>query len=348
MKDLKFICVQPDDAYYTWQTHLWIESLKEIGQSDKAIILVFTPNFRKPTDRWDKLVELYPESEFVFYTDDDNISKHIPLYIPILRPYSLMRYFRDHLEMEHKAVLYCDCDVIFTKDFNIDAYVDDDINYLSDTNSYINASYFDSKVKDVLPEKLHEYEAKDILTEATALVGITRQIAEANNEHSGGAQYLLKNIDYKFWESIIGDCIQIRTYLQSINRTFFESESTGFQSWCADMWAILWRLWQKGRQTKNIKEMEFAWSSDSIEKLNHVGILHNAGIVSNMMEVGKNADGVLISYPAFYKGLYHNGKDPFTDPHLQEVLNSDESKKRCTHHYVKKMFELKEKYNLNY
>ena len=347
-KELRFIAAQPDDSYYSWQVHLWLESLKEIGQSDKAIILVFTPNFRKPTDRWNKIVDLYPEAEFVFYKDDDDISRYIPLYIPILRPYCLMRYFKEHPEMEQKAIMYCDCDVIFTKDFNIDQYVDDDINYLSDTNSYINASYFDSKVRDVLPEKLEQYKTKDILEEATNLLGINRQIAEANNDNSGGAQYLLKNIDYTFWENIITDCIQIRTYLQSVNRMFFENESKGFQSWCADMWAIIWRLWQREKETKNIKEMEFAWSSDSIEKLDRVGILHNAGIVGKQMEIGKNSDGIAITYPAFYKGIYHSGKDPFTDPHLQVVLNNDETKKRCNHYYVLKMFELKNKYNLQY
>ena len=30
------------------------------------------------------------------------------------------------------------------------------------------------------------------LAELTSLVGITREIAEANNDHSGGAQYFLK------------------------------------------------------------------------------------------------------------------------------------------------------------
>ncbi len=346
MKDLKFICVQPDDAYYSWQVHLWLESLKEIGQSDKAIVLIFTPNFRQATNRWDKIVDLYPEAEFVFYTGGDDVSKLIPIYIPVLRPYCLMRYFKEHPEMEQNAIMYCDCDVIFTKDFNIDAYVDDDINYLSDTNSYINARYFDSKIFDVLPEKKEDYMKRDILADATSLVGITRQIAEDNNFNSGGAQYLLKNVDYKFWEHIIVDCIQIRTYLQSINRQFFESESKGFQSWCADMWAILWRLWQMERITRNIPEMKFAWSSDELSSLDNTGILHNAGIVANNMEIGKNPDGTPITYPAFYKGLYHGGKDPFTDPHLQVVLNDEQTKKRCNHYYVTKMFELKNKYNL--
>jgi hypothetical protein len=46
MRKLKFLCVQPDDAYYLWQVHAWIENLKELGHSDKATILVFTPSFR--------------------------------------------------------------------------------------------------------------------------------------------------------------------------------------------------------------------------------------------------------------------------------------------------------------
>lgn len=42
-RDLKFIQSCPDDTYYVWQVHLWLESLKKIGHSDKAIVLVFTP-----------------------------------------------------------------------------------------------------------------------------------------------------------------------------------------------------------------------------------------------------------------------------------------------------------------
>jgi len=338
MKDLKFICAQPDDAYYTWQVHLWIESLRQIGHSDKAIILIYIPGFREKNEKWQQVIDLYPEAEFVFYKDTDNISKYFNVYIPVLRPYSLMRYFKEHPEMKDKAVMYCDSDVVFTDKFNIDAYINDEINYLSDTNSYINASYFDSKVHQVLPEKLEAYKEKDILAETTALVGITREIAEANNDHSGGAQYLLKNIDYKFWEKVLGDCLSIRTYLMSINRQYFKDESAGFQSWCADMWAVLWNLWLREQETRNIPEMEFSWASDPIEKVERLGIFHNAGITQ------KNMHG----YPAFYKGEYHLGRDPFTDEHLNIVYNNEESKKKGTHYYVRQMINLKNKYNLNY
>jgi hypothetical protein len=338
MKDLRFICAQPDDTYYTWQVHLWIESLKKIGHSDKAIVLIFIPSYREKNTKWQQVIDLYPEAEFVFYKDEHKISNMLGVYIPVLRPYCLKRYFEENPGMKDKAVMYCDSDVVFTENLNIDAYLDDDINYVSDTNSYINASYFDSKVKDVKPEKLELYKTRDILAETAELTGITREIAEANNEHSGGAQYLLKNIDSDFWDKVLQDCLVIRTHLLNINKEFFENENKGFQSWCADMWAVLWAIWHRKQEAKIIPEMDFAWSSDPIEKIKRMGLLHNAGII------GDQANG----YPAFYKGKYHTGQDPFDDPHLQTVMNNEQSQKYCTHYYTSQLIELKNKYNLNY
>lgn len=338
MKDLKFVCSQPDDVYYTWQVHLWLESLKKLGHSDKAIVLVYTPSFREYNGKWEKIVELYPEAQFAFYKDEGDVSSQLGTYIPVLRPFSLMKYFQEHPEMMTKAVFYCDCDILFTDKFNIDDYINDEICYLSDTNSYINASYFDSKIKDVLPEKLEEYKTRDVLAEITSLIGINREIAEANNLNSGGAQYFLKNVDSAFWYKVMNDCIIIRKYLQHINKQFFVSEDKGFQSWCADMWAVLWNLWLRDIETKNISEMDFSWASDPIEKVEKLGMFHNAGITSRDMG----------GYPAFYKGLYHTGKDPFRDTHLETLLTDERAMKHGTHYYVTKLFELKNKYNLSY
>jgi hypothetical protein len=337
-KDLKFICAQPDDNYYTWQVHLWLESLREIGHSDKAIVLIFIPNYRERNEKWDQVVDLYPEAEFDFIKDVDSVSSLLGVYIPVLRPYSLWKYFKKNPEMSNNAVFYCDSDILFTKDFNVDKYVDGDVCFLSDTNSYINASYFDSKMKDVLPDKLEEYNNRDILAEICSIIGISREIAEKHNDNSGGAQYLLKNVDSTYWKKVMDDCILIRTYLQKVNRQFFKNEDKGFQSWCADMWAVLWNLWLREQETKNAPEMAFAWSPDPIGKLETHTILHNAGITGN--EMG--------TVPCFYKGQYHQGADPTKDTHLQTVLHNEESKKKCTWYYANKLKELNEKYNLNY
>jgi hypothetical protein len=338
MKDLKFIQACPDDTYYTWQVNLWLESLRDIGHSDKAISLIFTPKGRAKNNKWKQIVDLYPEAEFYFYEDEDELSKLLGIYIPVLRPYVLWKHFKLHPELSEKAIFYCDSDILFMKDFNVDQFLEDDINYLSDTNSYINAKYFDSKINQVLPEKLEEYKTRDILAELCSIIGITREIAEKNNDHSGGAQYLLKNIDSNFWSKVMNDSILIRTYLQQVNREFFKDENTGFQSWCADMWAVLWNLWFREQETKVVPELAFAWSTDPMSKLDTHTILHNAGIVS---ETGNG-------YPAFYKGKYHQGSDPTKDLHLDVILNNEESQKYCTSFYAIKIKEIKQKYNLNY
>lgn len=334
MRDLKFIQSCPDDSYYLWQVHTWLESLKSINQSQNAISLIFTPGYREKNDKWQQLVDLYPESEFFFYKDDKNeIGSLIGIYIPILRPFILQKYFELHPELEQQAIFYCDSDIVFTSKFNISHLLNDEVCYVSDTNSYINADYFDSKIKDVIPHKQEKYKKRDILEEATSLIGISREIAQKNNLHSGGAQYLLKNINASFWEKMLSDCIKIRIYLQNINKQYFESENKGFQSWCSDMFSLLWNLWHIRQEVKVVPEMNFAWSSDPITKLENMGILHNAGIVGN-----KQGD-----IPVFYKGNYHQGKNPFKDPYLQEVAKN---KTLCNHFYVQKMIETHTKHNL--
>jgi len=336
MRELKFLCVQPDDDYYIWQVHLWLNSLKTIGHIEKAIVLIFTPDFRELNVKWKDLEILFPEAEFTYYKDEHKLSKLLGLYIPILRPYTLMRYFKDKSKMSEKAIFYCDCDILFTEKFDISSFIQDEVCYLSNTLSYINATYFDSKIKDVKPEMLEEYKTKDILQEVTEMVGINREMAEKWNLHSGGAQYLLKNVDYKFWDKVITDCIKIRTYLQRINKQFFENENKGFQSWCADMWAVLWNLWLLDKETKVVKEMDFAWASDPISKLENVGILHNAGITSSLQG----------DIPVFYKGTYHQGKSPLSDPYLEEVLNNEKSKTLSSWYYADKLSKLKDIHNL--
>jgi hypothetical protein len=338
MKELKFICAQPDDTYYTWQVHAWLESLRNLGHSNKAIVLVFTPNFRQRNNKWDQVVRLYPEARFAFINDEHNISKHLGLYVSILRPYTLARYWELHPELKDNAIFYCDCDVLFTDNFNIDAYIDDDINYLSDTNSYINASYFDGKIHQVLPDKLEDFKKIDVLDDLGQKVGISREIAEKYNMHSGGAQYLLKNIEVFFWQKMVEDTLEIRRYLLNINRQYFENENTGYQSWCADMWGLLWGLWAKGAETKVIPEMEFSWATDPIDKVHRLGIYHNAGVTSETLN----------GFHAFYKGKYHEGADPFRDATIYEIANDEVSVTKGTYYYLTELLKIKNKYKLNY
>jgi hypothetical protein len=338
-KELKFVTVFPSDNYFTWQCHVWLESLKKLNLSDKAIILIFTPNGRdEHRERFKQIIDLYPEAEFNFYKDEHNVSALLGIYISVLRPYTAWRYWTDHPEMKDKAIFYCDSDILFTEKFDIQQFLDDDINYLSDTNSYINVDYFDSKLADVLPNKLDEYKKRDILQETANLVGINRKICTKNNLHSGGAQYLLKNLDADYWDKVMTDCISIRKYLSQVNKEFFKDENSGYQSWCADMWAVLWNLWLREQETKVVPELAFAWATDPIQRIETCTIFHNAGIGADMQD----------GHPCFYKGKYHQGKDPFMDRQIDIVLNNNESKKFCTWYYAKALKDLYNKYQLQY
>lgn len=339
-REMKFMTCCPDDTYFTWQVHLWLDNLKKMGKSGDAVVLLFIPVNRNKNPKWYNIMKLFPETKFKFYKDNkDEISRaFIPSYISVLRPWLMREWFKENPEYGKHAIFYCDSDILFTDKFNVDYYVDDDVNYVSDTNSYISVSYFDSKVRDVREDKLNEYKELDVFAMLGSLIGITREQGEHYKTDSGGAQYLLKNLDAKYWDKVMKDCMIIRGYLQRINKDFFASESKGFQSWCADMWAVLWNLWFIGGDTKVIPEMGFSWSTDPIAKLDDFPIMHNAGITGSYM--GK--------IPYFYKGKYHTGADPTVDPHLEKVLNNDVTKTKCNWYYANALKELKEKYKLNY
>ena len=110
------------------------------------------------------------------------------------------------------------------------------------------------------------------------------------------------------------------------------------------MWGVLWGLWAAGKETRIIPELNFSHATDRMERVNQCPIFHNAGISSDFYKIDDNRN-----YPCFYKGKYHRGNiDPTKDPHLDVILNNEESKKHGTWYYVSKLDELRNKYNLNY
>ena len=359
MRDVKFITCAPSDTYYTWQVHLWLESLREIGKSDKAIVLIYEPKARPYNKKWDQIIALYPESRIIFYREkpEEDINALIHIYIPIIREYLMWTFFTDHPEESQNAIFFCDSDILFNERFNIDDFVDDDVNYISDAVSYMGAVYFDNKYREVLPAKLKEYQSKDILQEILDCVGVTREVAMANQEHSGGVQYLLKNTNAAFWFKVMNDSIVLNLKMKELNTKYFPSQALGFQSWCADMWGILWNLWYQNKEVKVIPEMAFSWASDKIEILETKSIFHNAGIIGSFMETGPSSikvlnDGSKLTlkqgYDAFYKGKYHLGSDPTKDPDLDKIIASEASQKYGTWYYAKKLKELSLKYKINY
>jgi hypothetical protein len=336
MKELQILTAQPSDLYFNWQLRVQLHNLRKHGLSDKYTALVWKHSERANKEtfekEWKQLQEDYPEAKIVFYEDPSGeLHRMIKMfnYIPLLRPWLLGKYFTDHPELEQKAIFYMDSDVVFTKKPDFEALRDNEVCYLSDTRSYIAASYFDSKVKDVLPDKLEEYKQIDVLDELVKEFGLTRTVAEFNELGSGGAQYLLKNIDAGFWQDVFSGCIKILLNLRSVNRKFFESENKGFQVWCADMWSILFNLWRKKYSTHCPKEMDFCWATDPIAKWDQVQIYHDAGATS------RNHDKAILFHKRELKYVNNLGT-PFEDD------LSDVSKDYCSSKYVEEIEEAKD------
>ena len=332
------ITAQPDDQYFIWQNHLYIESCLNQGfTQDQIHILLYKPKNRRFNNNWNKLKEIYPDINIFLY-EDKGVQQFLGVYIPILRPHILWQHFEVYPELKDKTIIYTDSDILWLDTLNINHLLLDNINYVSDASSYLNYSYFENKYKQVIPEKLEEAKSVDFLKKVCNIVGVDKKIVIDNNNNTGGVQYILKNIDADFWKKVETDVLKIRLYLQQVNKIYFKNENDGIQSWCADLWAVQFNLWYRNLETKVVKELDFAWATEPIEKLNSCTIYHNAGVTGKYMN----------DIPYFYKGAYHTGQNPLLDEHLETVINNEQSKKYCTWYYTNKLLELKNKYNIDY
>jgi len=338
-KEPILIFAQPNDSFFIWQCHLYIESCVNAGFKIENIhpLIYVPPGRENKNSEWEKLENTYKGLKIYFY-EDKGIARHLSIYIPVLRPHVIAQHFEAFPELEKETIIYTDCDILWLKGLDIEKFYDDDVCYISNAQSYMNNSYFESKKRDILEEKKEEASTRDFLKEICDIAGIPKEIAVENNNNTGGVQYILKNVSSSFWKKVEVDTLNIRTHLLGVNKQFYKDENSGIQSWCADLWAVLFNLWYRDKKVKVVPEMDFAWSTDSIAKVDTCGILHNAGIVGTTQG----------TWPAFYKGKYHNGGDPTNDVHLNTVLTNEETKKHCNWYYANKLSELKMKYNLNY
>lgn len=293
------MCVQPCIKYYAWQIEVMLtnfESLKIYEQFDIHCLFAYNKN----ESDWEEKIAIIQKvqnkfsevAEFYYYED----TRVYPIsYISSIRPNVLKQHFKQYADLEKRSIFYHDCDIIFTKfpDF-IDKYTQDDMNwYVSDTISYIGHDYILSK-------------GEDVLDKMCDIVGINKSFVKNNQNNSGGCQYIMKGVDWEFFDKMEKDCERLYKEITELsNQKKIEQRHTidpnnpipftpyhELQIWCADMWCILWGAWMQGFKTNIIPEMSFAWATDSIEKCNEKYIFHNAGVTSEIKETH------------FYKGDY--------------------------------------------
>lgn len=295
MRNIRFLCAQPASIYYAWQIEVLLNNFIDTGINlNNVDIVCWKVNGVVPVE-YTNLADNY-SARFFFY-DDTRETRH---YISSIRPNILKQHFKALPELENEAIFYHDCDIVFTKPINWQQFLEDDKWYGSDTRWYIGHDYIISK-------------GEDILDKMCEIVNIDKDLIKDNELNSIGAQYLMKNINCNFWESVEIDCERLFNEITQINNQK-KSEDPRYhelQIWCADMWAVLWNGWKLGKETICHPDLEFAWATSTEDDWNRLNIFHNAGVTGT--------EGGL-----FYKALYINSL-PYNEP--LEIKEGTASKK---------------------
>lgn len=354
-KQLYFIQACPANEYFFWQTVVWLNSLRERNLSDRAIVLSLLPPNPKihVVEAWQKLYNYFPESRILIYAENINpIIVEMSTYIPVIRPRLLSMFFRkeNFFKKENTCFFYCDNDIIFLDGFEKDAEkMVEKINrnecFLSDTRSYIGYEYLSKKLDEArdLPMKNGFFE-KLLNFSIGEGCKISEQTLKDNENSSGGAQYLFGPgvaSSPEFWEKVGNSCLKIYSFLRSSNLILFSDrpypQDAGFQAWTADMWAVLWNMWEENIETNIVPEMNFVHSTTPIIGVKYSRIMHNAGITGSEMKInGKTVK-------MFYKANYRDKLSVF-DNNFDEVCNDIGNKSYCNYVYVKELVKVKEKY----
>jgi hypothetical protein len=291
---LRLLSAQPATDYYAWQVEVYLENFINLGYNGNLIDVVAAYKGVVPRS-WRIIQQKFPYVRFFFYEDTTTNCN----YPPAIQAHILEKHFTEHPYLEEDAIFFHDCDFIFTKYFDFTPYLQDNKWYFSDTISYIGYNYISSKGDNVV-DKMCE------------IIGIDKELVKANQDNSGGAQKLMKNINADYWKQVYHNSLNLYNGLGDLAREKKEGDAYGLQIWCASMWAELWTAWKLGHEVIVPKEFDFCWATCPVERWDQVSFFHNAGVPD-------------ANQGMFFKADYIN-KYPFD-------TNIEVSKRRCSYNY---------------
>ena len=202
--NLRFVCAQPAIKYYSWQLETMLNNFIEMGINLNQVDIVCWKQTGEIPEEYSKLANGYP-ARFFFY-DDTRETRH---YISSIRPNILKQHFTKYPELESEAILYHDCDIVFTKPINWEQFLQDNKWYGSDCRWYIGHDYIISK-------------GEDILNKMCEIVDIDKQLVKDNELNAIGAQYLMKGINAQFWANVEKDCERLFKEITDLNNEKIE------------------------------------------------------------------------------------------------------------------------------
>lgn len=282
--ELNFVSAQPDVPYFHWQCEILLNNFITMGIPSENIYVLFGVN--KNQELSEGAIKLKKYTSNIIPITDDRDKKH---YIPSIKPYLISELLKQRPDIG-KCMFVHDSDIIFNFLPQFDKLLNDNIQYLSDTNGYLNFDY----IMDCDTRYTKSHEGLDngmLLRDMIDVIGVDGSQVKKNNKNSGGAQYLLKNQTWYMWYKMYKNSTVLYDKLKRFHHRY-PIEHGDIQFWTAEMWSILWNLWWWGQETKVVEELNFCWATDTIEKCKINSILHMAGVTEDM----KNR--------CFYKGDY--------------------------------------------
>ena len=327
-----FISAQPDEIYFHWQVELYLDNFVKKGIPKNQLITLFSI-IGEPSQFIVNLKKDYPG---IYWYPDTRKDKS---YQPSIRPHILKQFFKEFSDLG-KNVFYHDSDILFYKLPDFNTLIKDDIGYLSDTIGYIGYNYIKGCCERY-SSKYSELPELDLLNKMAAATNISVELIKENQANSGGAQYILKNIDSDYWEQVEIDSNRLSEVMKNYEKKYPISHH--IQKWTADMWSVLWNYWKLGNKTKIHSEISFSWAThktaDKVWGYEYHNIFHLAGITTEFMKTNPDY---------FYKGVYHNKnmlKVLKEDIHGFDYVNVNNNTWMYIEHAIQ---YISEKYNIYY
>ncbi|WP_160713427.1 hypothetical protein [Chitinophaga solisilvae] len=268
-----FLSAQPDDIIFLWQLEIQLLNFREMGIDPAGIHVLLAVNPHsglRPEYR--SLVNRQDLACFFIYPDNRTQRR----YPSGVRPHIIKQHFLRHTWLKDTAIFYHDCDIIFRELPDFSQLIPGNTWYVSDTRTYLNADYICQH-------------GPQVLKDMCRIADIPPRTVINANDNTGGAQYVLKNTDYHFWDKVETDSENLYTWLKDNQEDYAASwavntgnninDYTPIQHWCADMWAVMWNGLRSGHPISIHPELDFCWPSDNIARWHQCRIYHNAGIL---------------------------------------------------------------------
>jgi hypothetical protein len=266
-----YLSCQPAIPKFLWEVEVYVNNFIEMGvnPNDIHVVLGLEKDATEIPDQWKKLHKHFRGTTF-FYIKDTRPNTNT--YQPSIQAHLLAKYWMQNSNMQKQSVFFHDSDFIFTKPFDFEPFLQDDIWYFSDTCSYIGANYIRSKGEEVF-DKMME------------IAGLDPQFVIDQEKNSGGAQKLLKNVPTSYWVDAFNMQIKLWNEIPPISRKIADQKQQQgeyymqLQHWTMSMWAELWTAWKYGFEVNVPKEFNFHFAIDKIDRWLDRAFFHNSGVV---------------------------------------------------------------------